>query len=242
MATMPKPAEVLADLEVVAKQLEQDKQAGFENRILGRAFEAMATKLDKERDRLATIDVADSDIDELIVLFNEWATKIAPTALATWDRETVSAKVEFLTGLRKMGYLSEDEAATFDVVAEALATTRKGGERGPRTEAPSIEGRPERVHVATVTGQKITEQNGNKANSAANLKARVVEWLKACTPPVVLTKDQEKAILTTIKLVTEGGKDEVPIGDFAVVKVGDFPTPAQPEVAITAPVAAAATA
>jgi len=201
------------ELTVIADQYAAGSQLSPDERGAARSLTAVVKRLADMAPILEARGVEDRDIISVSTTLSLWAASIAPEAEVTWDRETVTAKLNALAAFRTLGYVTDKQEQQVVDIKSKLSFKATTGERGERNPQEAIEGRPEYVEIVDADGNVFSKQRGNVASSANNLKTRVSLFVKSATGNA-LPSEVGKEMLAAIKQVTEQGKSEATYGGF----------------------------
>ena len=227
------PIKPLHDLTAVIGQIEASKDVDRDARVQAKMWEGMADKLDEaltgdsadqaRKDKAAMYKRAAEGVTGLAVAAKacrDIAAHLNPVAEVNWTTETledmlVSVRFFLIAG----AYEGDQMAEAQDAIAKAAVVTKTKTSTGVRGEGRIIPDRPEKIEVVSVIGDEpvlITAQAGNKESAPGNIKKSVVAWLEKNN--VQVTDDINSALADAIGQCVRDGKDEVAIGDFAVIR------------------------
>lgn len=173
-------ADKLNNLFNIAEQLRASYAATDETRQGAKKLETSSTVVSD----LATLisEATGDDVEGVYALADKlsaYATAIAPkTATTLWKNEEVQKEIDGLKGMASLGFLTDDQVTVLNGIA---ADFSKGSRvRGPRNDAPTIEGRPSRVWLVSSDDptKAIRNMSGNTAQSAGNAAKSLASFLK----------------------------------------------------------------
>ena len=168
-------------------------------------------------DDLEELGIDRDSVFVLVGTVNEWADLLAPGSAVTWNADEVAEAVKKLNALIVLedeDFITADQIARYDAVKDIVKAPGGTGVRGPRT-APKPEDLtdgPEWVGIFLEDGTRIGTRNGNRDNSASNLKSGAKKVM--VDAHIDFTKEDEAAILSAAKEVTEGRTTEASYGGF----------------------------
>lgn len=181
MSTDSLEGKVLAAYErlyTIAEQVRSAAAVTDTFRSLAKRLTAASATLSDEAVAIGeAVGVETKDIFALADTLSDYAAIIGPKSASTlWTDEEVKAELKGITSMIDLGWtdgiLSEEQVAVVGGIASDLS--KPDGLRGPRTEAPSIEGKPTKIMLTDVTGAAIGGgMRGNAAQSVTNLAAKL---------------------------------------------------------------------
>lgn len=215
------PMKTLNRLKEIVDTAESMKSTGREQKALAKMWTTVADRFTEaatggspDPDRAAQAILSHkaaeglAGLTEAATLARDIAQRLAPAAAADWSDDELNDLIVSVRFFLIDGRYKDENIELASNLVNAARSLK------PRP-SKVLEGRPHKIVVTTLAGEKICSQRGDGPSASGNIASAIRKWLER--QEVVCTDEMTAAIREAVSRSVKG-EPEVALGDFAVIR------------------------